>query len=352
LDSTKIKFGVQLTCRWLYPFNDSLKTFMLADKLGFDSIWTGDHIAFGPDEKILETWMTLTPIAMKTKRVKIGTAVTDPHRRHPAILAQMGTTLDIFSRGRFILGIGAGEAMNLDPYGIIWDHPLSRMAEAITVIKKLWTMKEVDYYGKFYKIHKAYLEPKPIQKPHPPIWIGGSHSKTLKLVAEVANGWIPGGSSPKIYKEDLNDIEKWAEKTGRSVKEIEPAVLLPTAVAANYDEARKFIELTTKIPLLNNPKLLERMGVKPPTYEFTYSRFTYSSEGIKELIKKAEDIPFEAIKTRSVFGTPGDCIDQLEKYVKSGARHIIVRPQSEQPKIREQFLRSYAEKIIPYFKEL
>jgi len=346
----EIKFGVQLTCRWLYPLKDALETFILADKLGFDSIWIGDHLAFGPDEKILDTWMTLALIARKTNRVTIGTAVTDPHRRHPAILAQMGTTLDIFSRGRFILGIGAGEAMNLDPYGIAWDHPLSRMAESIAIIKKLWTMKEINYNGKFYKINKAYLEPKPIQKPHPPIWVGGVHYKTLKLIAETANGWIPGGSSPKIYKGLFSDINKWAKKAGRNINEIEPAIILPTAVAADYNEAKKFIELTTKAALLSNPKILEKMGIKPPSYKFSYSHFTYSHKGTKQFLNKIKDIPFKAVKTRSIFGTTEDCIDQLEKYIKAGARHIIIRPQSRQPKIREKFLRSYAEKILPYFR--
>lgn len=328
-----------------------MDTFLLAEKLGFDTIWTGDHLAFGPDEKLLDTWMTMTHVMMNTKKVKMGTAATDPHRRHPAVLAQMGMTMDVLTNGRFILGLGAGEAMNLDPYGISWDRPLARMEEAIAVIKKLWTEEVVDFQGDFFRLKSAYLGPKPIQKPYPPIWIGGQSKKTLELIGRVGDGWIPGGSTPKIYSNGVQTIKRSAKESGRDPDQIVPAVLMPTAVSKDRDEARKYVEMTAKIVSLHSPKVLKEMGFEPPSYEYTYGKFTYSREGIERMNEEAKKIPFDVVKERVVFGTPDDCIATIEKYVKSGARHIIVRPQSSDPKIRADFLRAYGTKIIPYFQE-
>jgi alkanesulfonate monooxygenase SsuD/methylene tetrahydromethanopterin reductase-like flavin-dependent oxidoreductase (luciferase family) len=348
-----IKFGIQLSCRWLYPISDSVETFVLADKLGFDSIWVGDHLAFEHGEKILDTWMSLALVADKTKKVMIGTAVTDPHRRHPAILAQMGTTLDILSSGRFIMGIGAGQAMNLDPYGISWNKPLSRMTESIELLKKFWTHEKIDHDGKYFRIRDAYLEPKPLQKPHPPIWIGGTNKKTLKLIGEKCDGWLPGGSSPKIYNENSTLIKKCSQNSGRDDDEIEYGIILPTAVSSDYNEARKYIEYTTKEALLTHPRTLEKMGVisnRDELSRFGTSKLVYTPQTTKEFQDIANSIPFDRVKSRSVFGTSDDCIGQIEKYIKAGANHIVVRPQSKDPKTREVFLKIYSEKILPYFK--
>ncbi len=348
-----LKFGVQLSCRWLYPISDSIETFVLADKLGFDSIWVGDHLAFEHGEKILDTWMSLALVAANTQNVMIGTAVTDPHRRHPAVLAQACTTLDILSSGRMILGIGAGQAMNLDPYGIPWDNPLERMVESIELIRKFWTKEKIDHEGKYFHVRNAYLEPKPIQKPYPPIWIGGTYRKTLRFVGEKCNGWLPGGSSPAIYNEHLNVIKKWARKSGRKEEDIEYGIILPTAVSSDYDKAREYIEYTTKEALLTHPKILEKMGAVKDSKElsrFGTSRLMYTPQTTREFQEVANSIPFDKVKSRSVFGTPQDCIEQIEKYIEAGANHIIVRPQSKDPKIREKFLKIYAKKIIPHFK--
>jgi alkanesulfonate monooxygenase SsuD/methylene tetrahydromethanopterin reductase-like flavin-dependent oxidoreductase (luciferase family) len=350
---SEIKFGVQLSSRWLYPTDDSVRTFILADKIGFDSIWVGDHLAFEHGEKILNTWMSLAIVADKTKKAMIGTAVTDPHRYHPAVLAQQASTLDILSNGRFILGIGAGQAMNLDPYGITWKKPLERMVESVELIKKFWTKEKINHKGKYFNIKEAYLEPKPVAKPHPPIWVGGTYHKTLKYIGEKADGWLPGGSSPKIYNENLNVITKWAKKSGRNVDDVQYGIILPTAVSTDYDLARKYIEYTTKEALLTHPKTLEKMGAISKTNEFnrySTSKLVYTPETTKEFQKVADSIPFDAVKSRSIFGSPDDCISQLENYIKAGANHIVIRPQSRDPSIREEFLKEYQRKILPYFE--
>ena len=114
----------------------------------------------------LEAYSTLSALAMITKKVHLGTSVTNIQTRHPAVLAHMATTLDIMSGGRAVFGIGTGEAMNLDPYGVPWSRPVSRMREVIVMIKRLWTEDSVNYEGEFFKLDEAFLSPKPLQKPH------------------------------------------------------------------------------------------------------------------------------------------------------------------------------------------
>ena len=145
----------------------------------------------------------LAALSVKTKNIKLGTAVSDTHRRHPETLAQIVSTVDILSGGSAILGIGPGESMNLDPFGINWDKPISRMKEAITLIKRLWTQESVSYEGKFFRFSNAILDLKPVQKPHPPIWIAANSIASLKVVAELGEGWIPLPNGPENYSKIL-----------------------------------------------------------------------------------------------------------------------------------------------------
>jgi alkanesulfonate monooxygenase SsuD/methylene tetrahydromethanopterin reductase-like flavin-dependent oxidoreductase (luciferase family) len=347
-----VKFGVMLWSSWLCRIQDAMDTFLLAEKLNFDSLWMGDHlVSFHPNTEIIDPWMTMALLAANTKRVKIGPSVTDPHRRHPAVLAQMGATLDVLSKGRFILAIGAGEAMNLDPYGFEWSNPLSRLEEFVMVMRILWTQQVCNFQGKFFKLKSAYLQPKPIQKPHPPIWIAGYSKKTLDLIGRVADGYINYGSSPEFYSDCIKNIATSAKKVGRDVNKMETAVLMPTAVEKNYDEAKKYVEEWLRTSILFSPQILRRLGVKPPSDDFSFNRTVWSPETVKRIREESEKIPLEKVKYRAVFGTPEDCIDTIERYVKAGANHIIVRPHSSDPKIRARFLRTYASKILPYFRK-
>jgi len=187
----------------------------------------------------LEAWSVSSALAVKTKHVKLGSCVTDPHRRHPAVLAQTVTTLDHLSNVGPILGIGAGEAMNLEPYGIRWDNPVSRLYEAVKLVKECWAQPVVNFEGNFFCVEDALVEPKPIQKPHPPIWIAGNSPSTMKMTAEIADGWIPVCIPPDVYKENLEKILEWAKSYGRNPESIEPAILVWVAVAEDRDKARE-----------------------------------------------------------------------------------------------------------------
>ena len=155
-----VKFGIEGPN---YPWEVISDTALLAEKIGFDSYWMPDHLVATGVRRwdALEAWSTLCALAVKTKRIKLASGVSDTHRCHPAVLAQRAATCDVLSNGRAILGIGIGEAMNLVPFGIAYDKPVGRTIEAIKIIRRLWSEDFVDFEGKYYTLKKAFLQPKP-----------------------------------------------------------------------------------------------------------------------------------------------------------------------------------------------
>src|SRR2546421_8530699 len=168
----------------------------IADEGGFDHVWDFDHLAsIGPDgsqRSVYEGWTLLAAIAASTQRVRFGCMVTGNTYRHPAVLAKMAVTVDHLSGGRLEFGIGAGWAeIEHQMLGLEFHTTggrIRRMKEAIEVCKALWTQPQATYEGKYYQLHEAVAQPKPVQKPHPPVWIGGAGEQlTLRFVAELAD---------------------------------------------------------------------------------------------------------------------------------------------------------------------
>lgn len=189
---------------------------MEAEDRGFHSVWLADHMLNprkGEQVPALESWTTLTALATCTSRVKLGQAVICQSFRYPAVLAKMASTLDEISKGRFILGIGAGWwKREFDAYGIPWtehDNRILQAEEQIKLIKALWTQDRVDFNGEFYHISQGILEPKPVQKPSPPIWYGGDSENSVQLVIRnhEVDCWIMTGASPEKVRAKIADIK-------------------------------------------------------------------------------------------------------------------------------------------------
>jgi alkanesulfonate monooxygenase SsuD/methylene tetrahydromethanopterin reductase-like flavin-dependent oxidoreductase (luciferase family) len=169
-----------------------------ADKLGFHLALMPDHYMWGTQVQhsfkrpfsTLETWTTLTYLAGKTEKIKLGTLVTPLTLRHPAILAKMLSTLDILSKGRVVLGIGAGW-ITVEFKGFSeWlgdKNRVDKTVEALRLMIDLWTKPEVTHDGKYYKINKAVLEPKPIQKPYPSLLFGSTGKRMLQLTGKYGS---------------------------------------------------------------------------------------------------------------------------------------------------------------------
>lgn len=198
-----------------------------AEDLGFDSVTLMDHFRpYYPPKNgtLLECWTTLSALAMETERVKIGPMVTCASYRNPALLAKIAACFDHISGGRLKFGIGAGWFQReFEEYGIPFDKPrerIRRLEEAIQIIKRMWVQEEASFKGKYYKIDRAVCNPKPIQKPYPPIIVGGSGEKfTLRVVAKLADGWNAPVSFER-YAHKLRVLERYCREVGRDFKEI------------------------------------------------------------------------------------------------------------------------------------
>jgi F420-dependent oxidoreductase-like protein len=214
---------------------DSLKNLVTrAENIGFDSFWVMDHfhqipIIGKPEEPMLEGWTTLSVLAGITSKIKLGTLVTGVIYRYPSVLAKIAATLDVLSKGRLFMGIGAsyfeGES---SAYGITStgsfppnQERLLRLEEAIQIIRKMWTEEPTaSFNGKYYQIHNACCNPKPIQKPSPPILVGGSgERKTLRIVAKYADACNLFGSVETL-KRKLNILKEHCKSVGRDYDSI------------------------------------------------------------------------------------------------------------------------------------
>jgi len=249
------------------------------------------------------------------------------------------------------LGIGPGEAMNLNPYGVAWKRPVSRMHESLKIMKSLWTKEKTDFSGDFFNLQEAIFEPKTIQQPHPPIWIAANSPRTMKITGELADGWFPLNISPEAYKEKLKLIRKHAEDNGRSADDIEPALFMYTLVAKTYDEAVERFELPAKMLLAFFPRLLrEKFGYTLPNEKFNAANFIVTPSNVKELLNQVKDIPLEAVEEFFVFGSPDECIEGIEKFIKAGTQHFALALLVPPPKLLPT-LKTYHEKVISYFKD-
>lgn len=312
-----VKFGLDLTIwPWEYKTFDEIVEFaLLAEKLGLDSVWMSDHLMYTvPDKGSLEVFASLSAVAARTKNIIIGTKVVCAPFRHPALLAKTGATLDIISNGRFVLGVGAGWfKTEFEAFGFPFDKKASVTREAVEIVKMLWKKPTVNYDGKFFKIKDSSCLPKPLQKPHPPIWIGSSGPRMLKLTAELGDGWVIPNPTVEEYRQKLSIIKKHAKKIGRKSKEIEAGYYAYASLSSSSEEAWK----TAEEQILPERRRVLGAGLS-----------------LKDLGKIC------------VIGNPDEWISRIEEYVKAGAEHIIVKIV---PTNRES-LQLYAEKVIPYFR--
>lgn len=217
----------------LFPFEQLKEFWRSSDELGFHAVWDYDHF-YGlsdPNQETLEGWTTLAAMAVIVKRARVGCMVTGVTYRHPAVLANMAVTVDHISGGRLEFGLGAAwHESEHRGYGIQFPPAATRIAmldEALTVIKKLWTEEEASFEGKYYRLEGARCHPKPVQKPHPPIVVGGSGpKKTLRVVAKHADEWNTPGQTPEEWAKLNAILDEHCDAIGRDPKQIRRSVQL------------------------------------------------------------------------------------------------------------------------------
>ena len=229
---SKIKFGVTINAApdMLYRSDyDSIKKIAQdCERLGYDSLWAMDHFMWGDNNEgsVFEVWTLLSALAVETQSIKLGPLVACNSFRNPTLTAKIAATIDIISKGRLIFGYGAGwKEEEYKAYGFPFRDPVTRvkqMREGIILIKKLWTEEKTSFQGDFYEAKDAICKPKPVQKPHPPIMIGGGGEKyTLKVAAEIGNIWNAWGPSIEEYRRKVNILKEHCDTFGRKIDDID-----------------------------------------------------------------------------------------------------------------------------------
>ncbi len=215
-----LRFGIKASGQWI-TIEELRAIWKIADEGGFDHLWDFDHLATiganGPDGPIYEGWALQAAMAEATRRVRIGCMVTGNTYRHPVVLAKLAVTVDHLSGGRLEFGIGAAWAeIEHGMYGIEGlDHRVGRLSESLQIIKSLFTQPRTNFDGRYYKLTDAIANPKPLQRPHPPIWIGASGESTLRLTARHADVWNISGGDDQAVKSVIGKFEEACEAVGR-----------------------------------------------------------------------------------------------------------------------------------------
>ena len=243
-----MKYGFTIPNRGPLADPDSLVTAVrLAEELGFHSISTGDHIVIprniasrypysssgqfpGSSGEAMDQLTLLSFLAAQTKNIRLVTSVLIVPHRNPLVAAKQLATLDVLSRGRLVVGVGVGwmreefEALGLPPF----EERGAVTNEYIRAFKELWTSDDPTFEGTYCRFSGITFLPKPVQKPHPPIWVGGESPRALRRTAELANGWYPIAANPDFPMGEadqlaagLRRLASYARRAGRDPKEIE-----------------------------------------------------------------------------------------------------------------------------------
>ena len=236
----KLTFGVK-TAPQHTTYDDMLRVWREADaQPDLTHAWLFDHfmpLGADPTGPCLEGWTLLAAFAARTERIRVGQMVTGNTYRHPAVLANMGATVDVISNGRMDFGIGAGwNELEHTSYGIPLPAPADRirmLGEACEIIKRMWTEEAPTFEGRYYQVQNARCEPKPIQKPTPPFVIGGSGEKmTLRVVAQYASVWNFVGGSVEEFTRLNGVLDGHCATVGRDPAAIARGIQYPV----NYDD--------------------------------------------------------------------------------------------------------------------
>jgi alkanesulfonate monooxygenase SsuD/methylene tetrahydromethanopterin reductase-like flavin-dependent oxidoreductase (luciferase family) len=312
---SKLKFGVFLP---FYAFQAKehggsfslIRNIVLdCERLGYHSVWLDDHLMYD-DWPILESWTTLSALSALTSRVRLGTMISCSAHRNPALLAKMAATFDVLSNGRLELGIGAGIQENEHTaYGFDFPEPsvrIERLGEYLEVIKRLWTQNRANYQGKHYSLKDAVCEPKPLQKPYPPITVGGCSELLLRKVTAPYADRFDFGFLPSIerYKRKLGVLEKECMAIGRNLGKIEKSCWPGGQVLIAQNER----EVNEKVSQ-----------------------------------KNALGLSLEDFKKTTLVGTPQECREQLQVYVDLGVTCFMLY-FGDLPKV--DGLRLFAEGVV------
>ena len=300
-------FGAQLS---MHPPEEQLALVQRVEQLGFDSVWTGDHVSF--HNPLYESLTLLASYAPITRRIRLGTAVYLLALRSPAVAAKITATLDVLSGGRLIFGVGVGgeNPKEFELCGVPHAERGARVTEGIDVVRALWRETPATFHGRFSRFEGVSIDPKPVQK-LPPIWVGGRSDAALVRAGSQGDGWVSYVVQPERYARSLEKIREAAHAAGRSLTGFTGAHLAFITVGRDYERARK-------------------------TWVSVLSR------------RYAQD--FEPLANKyGVIGTPEQCAAQLAAFRDAGCTYFLLSAIGDPRDEREQ-LETIAAEILPRFR--
>ncbi len=274
-----------------------------AEALEFHSAWVVEQIL--GSMPVLEPVELLSYAAAVTERLRLGSAVLLTTPRSPVHLAKSLATIDHLSRGRLMVGVGIGGNQNVYPaFGITADRRAARFAEGLRLLKRLWTEPRVTFHGDFWQLKDAAMEPKPVQKPHPPLWFGAHHENALKRTVELGDGFMGAGSaSTARFVEEVRILKSLLEKAGRDPTTFPVGKRVYIAIDQNRGRAGQ--------------RLAEWFGA------------FYGKPSLAEEV--------------SVWGSAQQCLDGLAEVIAGGARLVMLNPVFDEM----DHLEPFAREIIP-----
>ena len=282
------------------------------EQLGFDSIWVWDHVLLGvePSFPIIEALTLLTAIAARTKKIKLGTGILVLPLRNPVILAKQLSSMDLLSDGRLIMGMASGwYRREFDAVGVPFEKRGKIMDENLDILTRFWTEEMVKGEFTYHKIPAGVMYPKPMQKPRPPILIGGYVDVVLKRAALDGDGWLTYFYRPEGFARSWAKIRDFAKQGGKDPDSLLNASQLPIMIGKS------------------------RAAVESPMMEWLGKEWDYASWS-------------ESTKDSAILGTVDECVAQLKEHLAVGVQKIIFVPYKYDP----QQIDIIAREIIPRLK--
>lgn len=334
------------------PFFSVLSLVRFARLLRFDLVMVWDHLqdfvprALWSPRTMWMAHLRSTPhayydfatllgrLSAHAGRLRLGVGVTDPIRRHPIILAQTMLTLAHCTKRAPILGLGAGEAENLVPYGFPFDHPVSRLEEALAILRAcLEGSSTIRYEGHFYRVPDGTFELTAPRQRRPELWLGAHGPRMLELTGRYADGWYPNwGDSPEEYAAKFAQIRAAARDAGRSPDQLRaalqaPLILAPTEAAAQALLRHPALRLTA---LLRPAHDWQALGLSHPLGErfrgyLDFIPERYTREEIRNALRA---VPLELVERSFLWGTPEQVQERIQIYRAAGLQYLTILPAS------------------------
>jgi phthiodiolone/phenolphthiodiolone dimycocerosates ketoreductase len=330
------------------PVETLIHTARRNEERGFDALWWPDHLMgwhpqslWAPDEAPLakaqpnpdayfDPIAAIAVAATATEKIKLGVSVTEPVRNHPAQLARAWLTLDHITKGRAILGIGAGEGENITPYGLEFDRPAGRLEDALRVVRLLWANDTpVDYEGPVYRLQDAVCGMQPYAEGRfPPIWVAAHGPRLCRVTGELADGWFPTYLHLDDYTHRWGLVRDAAAAAGRDPDDLTAAMWAYTLVAEDHATCHELLEhrMVKAFVLALSHEFYEQRGARHPLGDEFYGFLDYIPSRLDrdEALRAIDAVPFEVVHDGILHGTPSELAQKIEAFGRVGLRHIAL----------------------------